>query len=314
MEPNTTDLCLNCVPDDCIFGLNTMATVIFIILCLVCGVLAIAGNLALLVALSRTTTFQSRANYVFVISLAVADFFVGLTMSPLYISYALAFDLPWLIKLEGFLWIVSVTATTYSLSAVSLDRLISVVFPLRYPQVMTDKRCKVIITLIWIGAVIFGIPRLILDDFTKLEKLWISCSVATVAIPLLVMSLSYGKIFSVVQKANRSIGDHSTQSSVAVLLGNRKAVQTIGIIVGLFILTFTPTVVVYFMLLFEEDPCKELELNDVWLWVALVSFSHSSFNPWVYGLRYRELRNAIRDLFLNHPTLEAVITYLQTLY
>ena len=296
MRENSSDPCLDCVPEGCVSGFRTEAIVIFILLSLLCGVLAVGGNLALLVALSKTSSFRSRANYHFIASLAVADFFVGLTMTPLYICDALALDPLWLIKIEGFLWIVTVTATTYSLSAVSLDRLISVVFPLRYPQVVTEKRCKVVIYLIWTSAVIFGFPRLVLDDFVKLEKLWISCSIATVAIPLLLMSVSYGKIFLVVHKANSSIGDHDTQSSNATSAGNKKAVLTIGIIVGFFVVTFIPTVVVYFMLLFENDPCKELQLNDVWSWVALVSFFHSSLNPWVYGLRYRELRNALKEL------------------
>ena len=285
---NTGD-CLDCDLDDCDVGLNTASTISFIVLSLICGISAVGGNAALLVALNRTATFRGQANYYYIVSLALADFFIGLTMTPLYICYALVYFPPWLIKLEGFLWIVTVTATTYSLSAVSLDRFISVVYPLHYPQVVTEKRCQVVIFLIWIGSTIFGFPRLVLNDFRKLEKLWIACSVATVAIPLLTMCVSYGKIFLVVRKANRLVSDHTAQ-------------LTIGIIVSLFTITFIPTTVVYFMHLLEDDPCKELELNDVWLWVALVSFTHSSLNPWVYGLRYRELRKAIKDLFLNHST------------
>ena len=156
----------------------------------------------------------------------------------------------------------------------------SALYPLYYPQVMTQMRCRVVIFGICFGSVIFGFPRLVLDDFVKLERRWIACSIATVAIPLLIMSFSYGNIFSVVQKANRSVAEQNANST-SVTLGNKKAAVTIGIIVSLFIATFIPTAVVYFMLLIEDDRCKELELNDVWMWVALVSFLHSSFNPWV---------------------------------
>ena len=288
--------CPECELEDCVFGLTQTSKVIFILLSLVCGISAVGGNLALLVALYRTSTLSSRVNNYYTVSLALADFMVGLTMTPLYICYAVAYEPLWLIKLEGFLWIVSVTATTYSLSAVSFDRFISVVYPLRYHQIMTEKRCRFAICLIWFGSVIFGFPRLVLDDFVKLEKLWIACSVTAVAIPLLIMSCCYGKIFSVVQKQSRSVADaHLSSASVS----NKKAAVTIGIIVSLFIATFIPSAVVYFMLLFEDDLCKELELNDIWLWVALVSFTHSSFNPWVYGLRYLELRNALKQVFLN---------------
>ena len=290
--------CDDCELKDCVYGFSTASRAVFTVLILVFGIFAIGGNLALLGAFKCTATLRSPVNYSFILSLALADFMVGLTMTPLYVCYAVAYEPSWLIKLEGFLWIVTVTATTYSLSAVSLDRFISVTYPLQYHQVMTEKRCHVVIFLIWIGSMIFAFPRLVLDDFVKLEKLWIACSVTTVAIPLLVMCLSYGKIFLVVQKANRSVEDQNAHIT-SVSAGNKKAAVTIGIIVSLFIVTFIPTTVVSFMLLFEDDLCKELQLNDVWLWVALVSFTHSAANPWVYGLRYRELRKALKDIFLN---------------
>lgn len=293
---SSSDNCLNCELQDCPVGLSQTSQVIFTSLSLICGISAIGGNFALLAALYRTSALGTRVNTYYIASLALADFMIGLTMTPLYICYAIAYDTLWLIKLEGYLWVVTVTATTYSLSAVSLDRFVAVVYPLRYHEVMTEKRCRVVIFFIWFGSVIFGSPRLVLDDFVKLEKLWITCSVATVAIPLTIMSCCYGKIFSVVRKQCRSVADSHLSNAN---LGNKKAAVTIGIIVSLFIATFLPSAIVYFMLLFEDDLCKELILNDVWLWVALVSFTHSSFNPWVYGLRYRELRHALKQIFLN---------------
>lgn len=292
---SSLDNCLECELQDCPVGLSQTSQVIFTSICLISGIFAIGGNFALLIAFYRTSALSTRVNAYFIASLAFADFMIGLTMTPLYICYAVAYDTLWLIKLEGYLWIVTVTATTYSLSAVSFDRFVAVVYPLRYHGVMTEKRCRAVIVFIWFGSVIFGSPRLVLDDFVKLEKLWITCSVATVAIPLTIMSCCYGKIFSVVRKQIRAVTDsHLSRTSV----GNKKAAVTIGIIVSLFIATFLPSVVVYFMLLFENDLCKELILNDVWLWVALVSFTHSAFNPWVYGLRYRELRHALKQIFL----------------
>lgn len=292
---SSLDNCLDCELQDCPVGFSQTSQVIFTLICLISGTFAIGGNFAILVALYRTSVLSTRVNSYYIASLAFADFMIGLAMTPLYICYALAYDTLWLIKIEGYLWIVTVTATTYSLSAVSLDRFVAVVYPLHYHQVMTDRRCRAVLFLVWFASVIFGSPRLVLDDFVKLEKLWITCSVATVAIPVTIMSCCYGKIFSVVRKQRRAVTDpHLPSTSV----GNRKAAVTIGIIVSLFIATFLPSAIVYFMLLFEDDLCKELILNDVWLWVALVSFTHSAFNPWVYGLRYRELRHALKQIFL----------------
>ena len=280
----------DCVEFD---GLSKISECIFISLSLICGIWAVGGNLALLAAFYRSKTVYGHITNDFVVSLVVSDLLIGLLMTPMYICYSVDLDPPWLIKLEGFLWILTVTATTHSLSAVSVDRLISILYPLRYSLIATERRCRVVIALIWLDGLVFGFPRLILDDFQKLERLWVTCSIVTVAIPVLIMSSCYGKIFTIVKKQNgRKLANNFTTGK---LLRNRKAAITIGIIVCLFIITFIPSTVVYFMLLFEKDRCKELELNDVWLWVALVSFSHSAINPWVYGLRYRALRKALRE-------------------
>lgn len=288
------DACEDCERADCTYGLSNMLTIVFIFLCSISGFSAAGGNLAVLVAFSHSKTIRRRMNIYFILSLTVADMFIGLTMTPLYICYAAIRDPLWLTKLEGFLWIVTVTATTHSLSAVSLDRMIAILYPLRYHRIMTKKRCRVVIQLIWLGSVIFGLPRLVLNDFVKLEKLWIACSVATVGIPLLVMSVSYGRIFAIVRKQSVK---RKNPNALRDNLGNKKAAVTIGIIICIFVVTFIPSAVVYFMLLFEDNLCKEYQLNDVWLWAALVSFCHSSFNPWVYGFRYRELRKDFISLF-----------------
>ncbi|XP_022797289.1 histamine H2 receptor-like [Stylophora pistillata] len=289
------DHCQDCESKKCFYGLGELQSIIFVFLCSICGLLAIGGNLTLLVIFRYCGTVREKMNNIFVVSLAMADLIIGLMITPLYICYGVAFEPPWLVKLEGFLWIVTTSATTHSLSAVSIDRLISVIYPLRYHEIITKKRCAVIIALIWLGSVIFGSPRLFINDFQKLEKLWITCSIATVAVPLLIMCYSYGRIYTIVREKHGDLINNPNDSREGFV--NKKAAVTIGIIVCLFIVTFTPSAVVYFMLLFEDDICKEFELNNSWLWVALVSFYHSAFNPWVYGFRHEELRKCFKKLF-----------------
>ena len=229
----------DCVEFD---GLSKTSTCIFISLSLICGIWAVGGNLALLTAFYRSKTVYGHITNDFVVSLVVSDLLIGLLMTPMYICYSVDLDPPWLIKLEGFLWILTVTATTHSLSAVSVDRLISILYPLRYSLIATERRCRVVIALIWLDGLVFAFPRLILDDFQKLERLWVTCSIVTVAIPVLIMSSCYGKIFTIVKKQNgRKLANNFTTGK---LLRNRKAAITIGIIVCLFIITFIPSTVV----------------------------------------------------------------------
>jgi hypothetical protein len=77
---------------------------------------------------------------------------------------------------------------------------------------------------------------------------------------------------------------------------NKKATITAIIVGGMFFLLFFPGMVVFALLLVTEDDCHALALNVVWLWAAVVSFLHSAFNPWIYCVRGKEFRNAIKKM------------------
>lgn len=75
--------CESCDLDNCDYGLSRISSSVFIFLSIVCGIFAIGGNSALLLALTRTDALRSRVNCSFIFSLALADLMVGLTMTPL---------------------------------------------------------------------------------------------------------------------------------------------------------------------------------------------------------------------------------------
>lgn len=73
-----------------------------------------------------------RVNLYYIVLFVFVDFMIGLIMMLLYICYVLVYDIFWLIKIEGYFWIVIVIVIIYSLSVVSLDRFVVVVYFLYY--------------------------------------------------------------------------------------------------------------------------------------------------------------------------------------
>ena len=73
----------------CRVNFNLAEKICYTFLSLACGILAVGGNLALLVALNRTSMVGPRVNDYFIGSLAFADFMIGLTLTPLYACYVL---------------------------------------------------------------------------------------------------------------------------------------------------------------------------------------------------------------------------------
>lgn len=294
-------------PDECSdIQLDNTSKFFMVFLYSVCCVCASGGNVGVIRAVTRTAALQTLSNY-FLVSLATADLFIGLAMNPIYIAFAtLELNVSlWIVEMENVLWIATVAASTLSLSAVSVDRYIAITSPLRYPEVMTERRCFVTILSIWVFSFAFASSRLAIHDFKKLEKLWITTSVVTVIIPIAIIAFCYFHIFKAVRVQSRiirvtSVGrdSNSTQRQDMQIKKNRKAAFTMAIVIGLFLLLFLPSVVIFCMLYAVSDPCEVMLLNVAWLWGAGVSFAHSAINPWIYALRSSEFRKALRRVFL----------------
>lgn len=73
-----------------------------------------------------------KMNNIFVVLLVVVDLMIGLMIILLYICYGVVFELLWFVKFEGFFWIVIILVMMYSLSVVSIDWLIFVIYLLCY--------------------------------------------------------------------------------------------------------------------------------------------------------------------------------------
>ena len=122
-------------------------TILFCSLNSINGFFAMAGNLLVLAAIYCTRQLWT-SHHIFICSMVVADFLVGLIMNPLYIAIAVL--KVWLSEhvlftMESFLWIQTLVATTFSLSAVSVDRYLAVTSPIKYRAAVSARRCKIVV-------------------------------------------------------------------------------------------------------------------------------------------------------------------------
>ncbi|EDV29399.1 uncharacterized protein TRIADDRAFT_51668 [Trichoplax adhaerens] len=130
-------------------------------------VIAIVGNLFYLITLYKNPSLQNRINNNFIGNLAAADLLTGLLAIPMVLTVIImGSSVPSTIcQAQAFLvgWFYGVSLTIAAV--ISIDRCIIVVQPLRYPNLMTPNKVKVLIIFPWVfSLIIYIVPLLGLEN------------------------------------------------------------------------------------------------------------------------------------------------------
>lgn len=282
----------------CSANLEWKPLIVFVLLHSFSGIFAFFGNAVVLVSIIKTRSLQTLSNF-FLASLSTADLVVGLIINPLYITVTSLGV--WtntthpLYKMENFMWIQSLIATTFSLAAVSVDRYIAVTRVFRYQEIMTKSRCITSIVFIWLFSVVFASSTLYTPE-TNSSLLWTICLISSFGLPFIVIIFCYFHILKTSRYQARriaSLHSHDVKKRKDVLR-NHKATYTIGIIILVFVSFFTPNFVFSILALTTSNNCTMNRIYRNWLWSLWILFTSSAINPWIYAIRSTEFRTAMK--------------------
>ena len=269
------------------------------------SVMAIFGNTMILLAIYRTPGLRTNSNYL-IASLAVADFSVGLIMNPLYAVKAgltIQDSSHPLAVVAEVMTLQTLTATTYSLCGVSIDRYLAIIAVFRYESFVTTERCLRLICLIWIFSFVIPLPRLcITDQFHALPTMWMVSYTIVFIIPLSGISFCYFRIYKTARAQARRIAcEHIADLRQAIrILKNRKATWTAAVVVGACFLMWFPSCILSFLQSLTSDECLKIHIDLItWFWVDTLAFASSAVNPWIYFLRTREFKQALKRILQN---------------
>ena len=265
------------------------------------GLAAVIGNAVVLWLFYKNESLRTISNR-FLASLCVADFLVGLVIDPTWIAIRFSTQpqrTHILKQVINLLWIHTTAATVFNLCCVSVDRFIAIRFPFRYQDIITKKRCYAAITIVWLISLFLPFTRILVDNRTNVEKLWFSLTFIVFVLPLIVVTLCYFWIFKAVKKQSRRIrreSHHNFDSDTQQNTQNYKAIKTIGFVLGVFIISWMPSIVVSVVdYVTASDKCVDHKLAYVvWPWIEAIAFTSSAINPWIYCFRNGEFRNSLR--------------------
>lgn len=298
--------------EQCSGELDYVTSIILAILHSISGFMSVVGNFLVLLSVYQTPALQTVSNY-YIASLAVGDFLVGVIICPLWVTKS-ALNVwrnqhPLTVAAE-LMSTQTLIISTFNLAAVSLDRYLAITKPYYYLQVMTLFRCVLSIGLIWAFSIGFACIRLLITEPTALPNLWIAVAIIGYTLPFVIISYSYYYIYKAANRQSRRIAEEGRTGSVASEDGqhgagpssietkrHRKAANTIGIIIGIYLLLAFPSMVIAGIQLLTTNNCLKIRIVRFWFWGALFSFSSSAVNPWIYAVRSRDYRQAFKRVF-----------------
>ena len=273
---------------------------VIIVNCFVNIVLAFTatiGNVLVLYTVWKKPTLRS-PSILLLCGLASTDLAVGLIAQPLFIARSL-------INLYTRSERLKVTfergskTIAFSLCGVSLgiiagtslDRLIAVLKPLLYPSIVTVRRVTCIVLAIWAVCVVAGAIQI------WQERILLPSIASWIFIGFCVTVTCHATIFKIVRRHRIEIQNQvrvfEGADATASMASLQKSAFSAFIFFIVLVICYFPYLLVYIIYFARE---RREGLLGMYLAITVV-FMNSALNPFLYGWRVPELRNAMLQVF-----------------
>ena len=255
---------------------------------------AILGNILILIALHRESSLHPPSKLL-LRSLATTDLFAGFFTEPLAITYWMSVvNEHWNICRYALV-AYSITAyilggvSLFTLTTISVDRLLALLLRLRYRQVVTLKRTWVIVFTLWVVSAAFSTTWF----WNLLIFLWYT-SIA-ILLCLVTAILSYTKIFITLRHQQAQLYGHAQQPNQANQLNisrYKKAVSSAIWLQLTLVACYLPHCIVLGLRTHKGlSPTILIFLS----YTSTLVMLNSSLNPILYCWKLEEVRQEVKN-------------------
>ena len=270
----------------------------FLILRWVLSFLTIIGNGFTIFLVCSRRNLRTKPNAL-IVSLAVADFFVGLSVIPSLffcdITNTCHWPQRWLSWVNFIRWLFSYTSVV-NLCGLVLDRFIAIVHPLKYITLMTRRRIIQVIFFSWVLPASYNVLTFILYMFyfKTLPVPFIWLTIILEFIPCVVLILCFVTMIFHVCRHDQSARTLAKQlrfnHQVSFKTHHEKsAVIMMGLVIGVFLVCYGMYLRCSFLIL-SSSRCNDENYKILFLVL------NSAINPLAYAFFKRDIKKEFRRL------------------
>lgn len=253
------------------------------------SVVGTLGNALVLTAIYRNENLQSIPD-LFIFSLAFSDFIVVVLYQPMNAAYftnlEAASENTAFVYVRSFLGHMSLIASVTNIFSVTIERLISIRFPLKYDVYVTQRRAQYAFILVWSLSLLAGAAHakagVVNPAILQAYFLLILLGTVIMYIYILIMARKLENRVIVPQEMNQEDGAQK-----------RKAARTIAIILGFALACWLPFLLTPAFVNRVSQPAKFFR---VFYTLLTISTLNSSINPFIYCVRSERYRRAFAKL------------------
>ncbi|KAK3603656.1 hypothetical protein CHS0354_017372 [Potamilus streckersoni] len=296
---------------------SVMEKVIFGTWLSVSALCAVIGNLMVIIVVARHRGMQTRTN-MFLVNLAIADFFVGILMAPF--SLTTLIKERWIFgetmcKINGFMNTVCFITSIHTLMYISIHKYVSITRP--FSRILNNLKIVIMIACAWTWAMICGVltvfalstviykPRTMQcgPEYPHNEREYIHhaiIQISNIGIPFLIMTFAYLGMYREFRQHIIRLHKNTTLQSDQIIGQQIQVTKTLFIVLACFFLCWIP----YAIYSGYVTTVKDRDSIPGWANAAAYCFMYmnSGCNPIIYAWRSPSFREGYKEILCQQPS------------
>ena len=183
----------------------------------------------------------------------------------------------------------------YSIIAMSAACYVAINKPMDYKTIITKRRIKVFIALLWV----LSVSTCVLPATSISEKTYTMIYLHTHAsLPAILLTVIYVKVYRAVTRRTRELQENGLVSSINsanVLERERKMSITIIMILTMFFISYVPQYITLHLLYFCTVCQQSVTFHKIDVVLSRFLFINSAINPFIYAWKVPRYRRAFID-------------------